>query len=78
MTMRSKEEIDRFVAMDEEGNEYIIICLQTITKSQSLDGKFSITKGTKELRLENGEPVNFVDAETYKIVTTDKILKKIT
>lgn len=75
--MKYKEEIDRFIAIDDNGNEFTIICFQTIIESKTLDGKVSKIKGLKEYLTTSGTPVNAIDSKTFKIVTTNRIVRKV-
>ncbi len=75
--MKRKEEIDRFTAVDEDGNEFTIICLQTVRESKTLDGKISRTRGLKEYITSFGVPVNAIDSKTFQIVTTNQIIRKL-
>jgi hypothetical protein len=74
---RYKEEITRFRAADEEGNEITVICVRTITLSRTLDGKEARVRGLKEYMTTSGEPVTPIDSETFKVVTTDQIIRRI-
>ena len=66
----------RFVARSESGKEYIIIEFQgyiqfdCCNSPQELEGLFSYLTS-------NGDPVDRIDSETFKIVKTDEIVRKV-
>lgn len=65
-------EISRFKAESELGDVYTIIEYQTY-----LDAGREEIKGLKELQTEDGQAVNMVDNNTFLIVVTGEILKRI-
>lgn len=65
-------EISRFKAESELGDVYTIIEYQTY-----LDAGTEEIKGLKELQTTDGQAVNMVDNNTFLIVVTGEILKRI-
>lgn len=74
--MNHQEEVDRFIAVDEAGNELTIICLQTMIESKLLDGSTSRINRLKEFITIPGDRLNVIDSESFKIVTTNQIVRK--
>lgn len=77
MTKRYLEEIDRFVAISDDGQEFIVIELQTVTETSDLSGQMRTARGTKQLQLSDGSSVNYIDDETFKIVQRDEIIRRV-
>lgn len=73
------EEIDRFETIDEDGDKNTVVCYQRVIETRKLDGSISaIRSRLKEYRTVSGAHVNALDSETFKIVETDQIVRKIT
>ena len=66
----------RFIARSDSGKEYIIVKYQEYiyfdccSKPQELEGLFSY-------RTSNGDLVNCIDSETFQIVETNEIVRKV-
>ncbi len=73
----TEEEIRRFKAVDSEGNVYTVIEKQKFMQAAALDGKQSQAAGSRRLMLPDGEPVNFIDDDTFEIVRSDTIIRKV-
>jgi hypothetical protein len=71
-----EQETGRFRAISDDGQEFVVIEYQPIRETRTLSGT-SITKGLKRLVLSDGSSVNQIDPETFKIVQTDQIIRKI-
>jgi hypothetical protein len=74
---RYREEIDRFQAKDDEGNTFTVIEYQNIVKTTLINRPDSIMRGTKAHILSTGLNVEFIDDETFKIVKTDTVIKRV-
>lgn len=74
---RYKRESDQFEAQDDEGNLYTVIEYQLVIESEPISGPSSIMKGTKELFLGNGRAVNYIDDDTFEVVETEKIIRRV-
>jgi hypothetical protein len=75
--MKREIEIERFKAVDEDGNQHTIICYQATIESNLMNGSVGVTKGLKKYVTSTYEPVDAIDSETFKIITTDQIVRKI-
>jgi hypothetical protein len=76
-TMESKEprQIDEFKIMDEHGNDYTLVEYQNITETRSLKWR---SAGSSWFELADGTPVGKIDDETFKIETSDTVLRRHT
>ncbi|RWC61071.1 hypothetical protein [Mesorhizobium sp.] len=70
-------ENERINARSDGGTTHIVIETQNIIETRMLDGSVSRTKGLKSLRLQNGAAVNHIDDDTFKIVQTDEIIRRV-
>ncbi len=71
-----KKLVDRFIAIDSNGNKHTISCLQEFKTQTYLSGSRQTFAGLKEYRCESG-PVNMIDDNTFKIVATQTEVKKV-
>jgi hypothetical protein len=71
------EKTDEFKAVSDEGNEYLIAEYQGIINMGSMKNPNAEAKGLKWLKTSNGFAVNYIDADTFKIVETDEIVRKV-
>lgn len=69
-------EINRFKARSDSGSVYTVVEYQTIIHFEGLSSGGSM-KGTKSLVLSDGRHVNYIDENTFKIVATDEIIRKV-
>jgi hypothetical protein len=74
---RYRQESDRFEAKDDGGRLYTVVEYQLIIESTPVSGPTSIMKGTKELFLANGHNVNYIDDDTFEVVETDTIIRRV-
>ena len=65
-----------FRAVSDGGEEFIVIEYRRFARDRDLSGT-STRQGLPVFRLSDGSPVNRIDPETYKIVQTDQIIRKI-
>ena len=72
-----EEEIGRFEAQADDGTIYIVLEIQELRQFQPLDGPSQLIKGMKRLELIDGKHVNYIDPNTFKIVSTEEIIRKI-
>jgi hypothetical protein len=75
--MNREIEIDRFRAMDADGKEYVVVIYQTMVSAASHNNIGAEIPGLKRLTTLDGTVLNYVDSETFKIVATDEIIRKI-
>jgi hypothetical protein len=75
--MESKEprQINQFKAMDEHGNDYTVVEYQNVTQTRSLKWR---SAGPSWLGLADGTPVAKIDDETFRIETSDTVLRRRT
>jgi|GEM_PF-2770066 len=71
-------EINQFKCQDEDGVPYTVIEYQNYTTFTSLDNGRRQLPSSKEYFLPDGNEVSPLDADTFKIVRTDTIIRKIT
>jgi hypothetical protein len=76
-TMESKEprQINEFKVMDEHGNDYTLVEYQNVTETRSLKWRRA---GPSWFALADGTPVGKIDDETFKIETSDTVLRRHT
>lgn len=77
--MEEEWEVDRFEAESGDGDKFLVVKYQKLTKIRNLDGSSSIDTDRSHVlfRLNDGRRVNFIDSETFQIVDTDKIILKV-
>jgi len=76
----SEREIDRFQAIDDEEQSYTVVQWQKITLSRTINGKLISIGGNSRFALlsgESGENVNHIKDDTFQIVETNKIIRKV-
>lgn len=71
------EEIARYECQDDEGSFYVVVEWQMVNTFNSLSGSQRARGGSKFLNLLNGASVTPIDDNTFKIVQTGKIIRKI-
>ena len=75
--MTRNVEIRRFRAKSETGKEYIIIESQNFISARSFESPNGEVAGLKSLFTSMGLSVNYIDSETFQIVQTGEIIRKI-
>jgi hypothetical protein len=70
-------EVKRFLAKSDDGKYYTIIEYQSYTSTATLENPHGEIAGFKRLVTSTGLQVNFIDAETFKIVETNETLRKL-
>lgn len=63
--------------VDDEEARHIVDEYQEITETKLLSGEISRTRGLKEMRLRSGDPVNYIDEDTFEIVKTGTIIHRV-
>ena len=71
------KEIGRFIAKTDTGKEYEIIQFQEYIDVSSHDDPNAEVPGHKFLRTAEGLNINLIDSQTFKIVETNEIVKKV-
>src|SRR5215472_2714164 len=76
-TMESKDprQINEFKVMDEHGNDYTLVEYQNVTETRSLKWRKA---GPSWFGLADGTPVGKIDDETFRIETSDTVLRRHT
>ena len=75
---REYREVDRFEVETDEGEIFMVVKHQPITKTRNHGGT-SIARGKPMplLRLGDGRAINQIDSETLQIADTKQIIRKI-
>ncbi|RUW92059.1 hypothetical protein [Mesorhizobium sp. M7A.F.Ca.US.010.02.1.1] len=71
-----RQEVGRYRCRGSDGREYIVVEYQNMVAFDGMSGR-QYRPGTKELRLEHGGAVNFIDENTFQILSTDEIIQKV-
>lgn len=75
--MTRKVEEERIGATDENGRRVTVIQWCTMIPHRPVSGPSSEIKGTRSWTTSDGLDVNYVDENTFEIVQTDMVLKRI-
>lgn len=75
--MSREVEIERFKVRSDQGVEYTIIMYQSFIPAPSPDDRNGEIKGMKRLVTSSGLTVNYIDPETFKILQTNEIVRKL-
>lgn len=71
------KEVQRIQAQGDDGARYTVIEYVWVTELHPISGEPSSVKGAREWRLDDGRHVNMIDAETFEILDTDEIIRKL-
>jgi hypothetical protein len=66
-------QISEFKLIDDQGDEFTIFEYQEIIENPSLKW---IKTGPSWFRLSDGTPVNKINDDTFKVATTDSVLRR--
>jgi hypothetical protein len=69
-------EIERFIAKTDKGKEYIIILYQEHVHTEDFVGSQDI-EGLTQYLTSTGKFVSRIDSETFQIVETNEIVRKV-
>lgn len=72
-----RREIGRIECEDDQGRPYTVVEYQNYRVWKGMDGVAQEVPTTRAMTLRNGEPVNFVDDDTFEIVRTDTIIRRV-
>jgi hypothetical protein len=75
--MQKEVETERFLVKTDTGKEYIIIQYQEYISVDSLNDPHAEIKGLKRLATSTGLHVNYINPETFKVVETNEIVRKV-
>jgi hypothetical protein len=71
-----QNEIDRFIAIDDNSNQYTVVILQDIVEVHTRGG-VSCIPGIKEALTPDGGSLNCIDYKTFIIDDTGTIIRKV-
>jgi hypothetical protein len=71
-----EREVERFTAVSDDGQRHTIIAMQEMIEVNAV-GQHTWIKGLKRMQLPDGSPVNYIDPNTFQIVHTDLIVRKV-
>jgi len=71
-----QKEIDRFLASDDDNNQYTVVILQDYIDTSTRAG-ISHMPGMKKAVTSDGLSLNTTDGKTFEIVQTGTIIRKI-
>jgi hypothetical protein len=77
MAKKVIRETDRFDCEDDRGGEYVVVELQHYSIWEPLSGPRQEKPTVKEYRLLDGRDVEIVGEGTFRIIATDKVIRKI-
>jgi hypothetical protein len=69
-----RKESNRYRCRDDNGNGYVVIEYQNYRIFNPVSGPRQEVPTTKELLLSTGEPVKYIDDQTFEVVSSDKRL----
>lgn len=75
--MSREREIGRFFAKTDNGKEYQIVEYQKYIDASTMDSPNEEIPGIKRMQTTDGLHVNYIDSETFKIVETNEIVRKV-
>jgi hypothetical protein len=75
--MKREIEIGRFLAKSESGEEYIIIEYQEYVSAATMGNPHAEVAGLRSYFTSTGLHVNYIDSETFKVVETDEVVRKV-
>ena len=70
-------EKERFLAQDDSGRVYTVIIHQQVHEHRPLSGPSRTIKGGLRAVLSDGRSLNRLDAETFEIVQTHEVVRKV-
>lgn len=68
---------DRFEAVGEDGQRYTVIETRETLTAKPLSGNHTSMFGAADYRLSDGRHVNWIDDETFKILDTNEVIRKV-
>lgn len=75
--MQKKEETGRFAVEDDGGNRHAVIEYTNFTLFRPMSGGEQWLPGSRSFRTTDNEPVNMIDNQTFKLVMSEKIVKRV-
>ncbi|MFL6843758.1 MAG: hypothetical protein ACJ8ER_02620 [Allosphingosinicella sp.] len=71
------DEVERFAAIGDSGRTYTVVIYQKLIEFRPLSGPVQYAKGAMDAKLLDGRDVNPKDTETFEIVETGEIIRKV-
>lgn len=71
------EEVERFAAIGDSGRTYTVVIYQRQVEFRPLSGPVQYLKGATDAKLLDGRDVSPKDSETFEIVDTGEIIRKV-
>ena len=75
--MNREVETGRFLVKTDEGKEYIVIQYQEFIPTSSFDNPNAEVEGLRRLATSTDLHVNYIDPNTFKVVETNEIVRKV-
>ncbi|AZO47114.1 MAG: hypothetical protein EOS54_04530 [Mesorhizobium sp.] len=72
-----RKEIERHLCRGDSGREYEVVFYQNYRRFQPLSGPAQDVPTMKEAFLSDGRAVNVIDDNTFRIVISDELIRKI-
>jgi hypothetical protein len=78
MVRTERHATNKYEAVDDYGNEYTIIEYQEVGERRAIGKPVEWVKmGSITFRLDDGTPINRINDTTFKIATTDRVLRRV-
>jgi len=71
------KEIDRFTAISDSGNEYIVVIYQKFIDASTMDDPNKYIPGIKSARTLDGQRLKRINGNSFEIVGTGEIISRI-
>jgi hypothetical protein len=75
--MKEEKKVESFWVMSDSGDEYKINVYRTIIRVPRRGGNYGYAEGMERLATDDGDHVNEIDDDTFELVSTGKILRRI-
>jgi hypothetical protein len=72
-----RKEIGRYRCRGADGREYTVIEYQNFQRFEPMSGPAQDVPTTKECFLDDGRDVNWIYGDTFKIVITDEVIRRV-
>lgn len=71
------EEVERFRAVAENGDTFVVVRWRHLVGHRPLRGPTTRHGGAEELRLDDGRAVNWLTEDRFQILDTDQVIRKL-
>jgi len=75
--MKRIQELGRFIVRTDGGREYTVVETQEFISTASFENPDGEVAGMKDLTTTTGLHLNFIDNQTFKIVATGEIVRRV-